>query len=447
VWHGYLNIIQIYLDGCTNTSVFQNLIYGGTASPNKDNVQGISFGIENNNYPTTGIKVYSNVIYDCSEGVHFWNLGGVTANFTNNDIVNNTFVSCGYGIRWVNPNGNVVTPNTLRNNIFWQDTGYAIQDDTTANDGITNTTITHNGFALGQSSETKGTSYQETATHGFTDLTNRVLSLTGTSGFIDHGYTAGTPFDTALRVGSTWPDSVLMGDQDGQGTAWEIGAYVYETAGSGFLAWTETGDTRSQLTVTETRATGTCDQDTGARLWKDFGASYFDSDFTHRWVWKGNPDNLWTANETSYQGLTTVEGPYNTVIGNGSANSAWIGYMKGSDTTVTVTLRVYAGTTQEASDSTSALVTGQVYYMQLRRIGGTGWELKIWTGGYNGTLIDTLSLTASTSPAYRYCEAWSARSDGTQGNKTNWYIEDLDVEVTGATATPAAVLQLLQRRR
>jgi hypothetical protein len=444
-WEG---IIQIYLDGATNTDVYQNLIYGDAAAPKKDAVQGVVLGIEQDVYPTNNINIYSNVFYDCSEGVRFWTGSGVTVNLSNIYIVNNTFVSCsGRGVYWWNPNNNVAAPVWIRNNIFWQDAGSAILDDTTNNDGIAASTITHNGFALGQTSETKGTDYREPASAGFTNLAGNDFSLTASSGFIGYGYTAGTPYDIGLSPASTWTANVLDRDQD-LFLPWEIGAYPYASSGGfeDFLSYTETGDTRSQLAYTSARATGACDQDTGARLWKDFGVDYFGADFTHQWTWYGNPDSLWTANQTSYQGLTDTEGAFNVVTANAASHSVWVCYTKGADTTITATLRVYDGTTQEGSDTSNSLVTNQLYYMQLGRDTGTGWQVKVWTGSFGGTLVDTLSVTGATSPGYRYLEAWSARSDGSIGSKTNWYIENLNLGATQA-GTPVSVFHLLRRRR
>ncbi len=437
-WQG---IIQIYLDGCTNTDVYQNFLYASNGD-----MQGIMLGMENDSYPTSGIRIYSNVIHDCSQGVRFWAGSAISAaKFSNISIVNNTLYSCGeYGLIVTSAaTDHLQSAWTIRNNIFWQDSGSAIVDETTGDQALALATVTNNGFATGQASDTMGTSYRQLTFPGFTNAGSFDYSLTSSSGFIDYGYNAGSPFDNGLADGAAWTANVLTRDQD---PTFEIGAYAYQPTGSGLLLYTESDDVDGTMTVTETRVTGACDNDHGTRLWKDFGAGYFADAFTIRWVWMGNPGGTWTAGQRGYTGLSDELGPMNVVTGSGTSHSVWADYYKGSTSYITLNLRVYDGTVQEDSDSTVILTTGVLYYMQLKRTGGTAWEMKIWTGGYDQTLVATLNVTGLTGPAYRYMVPWSARSDGAAGNQSNWYLENLELG-GGGGGTIVPVLSGQYRRR
>ena len=44
---------------------------------------------------------------------------------------------------------------------------------------------------------------------------------------IDAGTNLGSPYNIGLLPASSWPNSVLTGDQNSYGTGWEIGAYIF----------------------------------------------------------------------------------------------------------------------------------------------------------------------------------------------------------------------------
>lgn len=217
------NIIQIYLDGSYNMNVFQNWVSGGTYS-----FQGIVIGCEQNDYPTHDIYVWGNVIRLCSEGVRFGTMGTPTVDMYDLYVCGNTFINCIDRGLYFNTaaQDDLAADIWIKNNIFWQETGYAILDATTGNQGLAIAQITHNGFQTGKDSEAKGTDYVETATPGFANYGGSVYELTETSPFIGAGADLGSPFYSSLRAGSTWTGSVVTADQRNY-DAWEIGAYVW----------------------------------------------------------------------------------------------------------------------------------------------------------------------------------------------------------------------------
>jgi hypothetical protein len=54
--------------------------------------------------------------------------------------------------------------------------------------------------------------------------------LTSGSPGIHAGLNLGSPYDIGLMPGSTWPNSVVTGDQNAYGSGWEIGAFIYVPA-------------------------------------------------------------------------------------------------------------------------------------------------------------------------------------------------------------------------
>jgi len=79
-----------------------------------------------------------------------------------------------------------------------------------------------------------------------------VLTLSATSPAIDVAGVdteIGVSYDDILLAGSTWPDSVTIGDQDNYGTDWEIGAYIYN---SGITTTTTTVSATTTVAPTTT---------------------------------------------------------------------------------------------------------------------------------------------------------------------------------------------------
>lgn len=63
----------------------------------------------------------------------------------------------------------------------------------------------------------------------FTDYASDDFTLQSGSPAIDQGADLGDTYDDALATGSSWPSSVSTVDQDGEGSTWEIGAYIFDS--------------------------------------------------------------------------------------------------------------------------------------------------------------------------------------------------------------------------
>jgi len=229
----YQNIIQIYVDGGTHIDIYHNYIYGGDGAPYQDNVQGISLAMELDAKPTNNIRIWGNVIRDCSEGLRMWVGGAPTYEMDNLYIVNNTFYSCSDRAIYAasGTSGHLAAPITIRNNILWQDSGSAILDDSSGNELIATATITHNGFRSGQSSEALGSGYVQTSTAGFVNADTYDFALQSTSPFINAGADAGSPYYDCLGNTTSWPLGVVTRDQRDYGSGWDIGAYIGQNGG------------------------------------------------------------------------------------------------------------------------------------------------------------------------------------------------------------------------
>ena len=77
---------------------------------------------------------------------------------------------------------------------------------------------------------TTGCSHSVEAAPTFYNATAGQLWLTSGSPGIDAGLNLGSPYNIGLMPGSTWPNSVVTGDQNTYGSGWEIGAFVYVPA-------------------------------------------------------------------------------------------------------------------------------------------------------------------------------------------------------------------------
>ena len=61
----------------------------------------------------------------------------------------------------------------------------------------------------------------------FSDPSTGQFWLTSGSRAIDAGSNLGSPYNIELVPGSTWPNSIVTGDENAHGSGWEIGAFVY----------------------------------------------------------------------------------------------------------------------------------------------------------------------------------------------------------------------------
>lgn len=203
--------IGIYVDGGRNIDIYNNLIYGSHGNAH------IAVWLEENlgGFDTGNINIYNNILRDApQDGI---NLGyiesGTPEQYGLHDvtIINNTIENCtdhgiefsyycdGYG------GGKIMYgTNIIRNNIFWENGGKDINDDTSGNAIISNSVVTidYNLFKTGSSSDTKGSDYVETSDVKFVNQAGNDFQLQSDSPAIDQGSSSGAPsldFDGNIR--------------------------------------------------------------------------------------------------------------------------------------------------------------------------------------------------------------------------------------------------------
>jgi hypothetical protein len=74
---------------------------------------------------------------------------------------------------------------------------------------------------------TTGCSHSTEAAPAFYNASAGQFWLTSGSPGISAGTNLGSPYNIGLMPGSSWPNSVLTGDQNSYGTEWEVGAYIF----------------------------------------------------------------------------------------------------------------------------------------------------------------------------------------------------------------------------
>jgi parallel beta-helix repeat protein len=214
---------NIRIEISPNNQVYYNVAYGSVGA------SGISV-TGRIGAPISGVVVYNNTSYgNHVSGLQAW--GDCTAG----SIVNNTFknnISVGNGTFQLdaggggendgtNGSGNVYTYNDFgagaSNFIQWgfgnYESAYAAWETATGNCG-----------AAGCSD-----SVQSAPT--FANAGGGQFWLTSGSPGIDAGLNLGSPYNIGLMPGSTWPNSVVTGNQNAYGSGWEIGTFIYVPAG------------------------------------------------------------------------------------------------------------------------------------------------------------------------------------------------------------------------
>ena len=129
--------------------------------------------------------------------------------------------------------------NEVFNNIIvdfdYRSINYINGSDVSSGYNITYQTDTDNPVCSGTTNaDCKQTGDQYATNPLFTNFGARNFTLSSSSTAIDNGVTIGTSGnqDDALTSESTWPDSITTDIQGDNGTGWEIGAYVYGSAGA-----------------------------------------------------------------------------------------------------------------------------------------------------------------------------------------------------------------------
>lgn len=186
-------------------------------------------------YATSNNLFYNNTIYGANIGINAWqdNYDITTMRMDNNiwknNIVANSITrpfSCGMGgDNTTYGSGNVYQYNCFgpqsTNFIRWGESAYY----STYAAWEANPAVIKDG----------GTTHSVEADPLFTNPSTGDFTLQAGSPCIDAGANLGATYDDGLVSASTWPGGVLTGDQDSYGAGWEIGAYIYEAAGSPWI--------------------------------------------------------------------------------------------------------------------------------------------------------------------------------------------------------------------
>jgi uncharacterized repeat protein (TIGR02543 family) len=208
-------LVNLYLDGASNTQIRYNKIYDGAAEG------GLQFGLQTSTYSNDTIEVYYNLFWNNAGGISFTALADVTSQTRNIRILNNTFYNHPVALHWEPAaTGHYSGANNVKNNLLWAQatTNIGIHDETTGQQGLVQTTVAYNGFQQGAATDTVGTNAQVMADPYFTDP----------SAYDFHRSTISSPtIDTGTDVGLTRD---FEGDPVPEGSAPDIGAY--EAAGS-----------------------------------------------------------------------------------------------------------------------------------------------------------------------------------------------------------------------
>jgi hypothetical protein len=227
-----------------NTVVKYNLLYENSAS-------GIM--IENAN----GNQALYNISYSNGEaGIWVQNSDGTATSNQAVELYNNTVFGntvAGLLLQGDYPVASTCTGNLVKNNISSGNTGpnlvarygcenvgiYGRGNVYTYNDfgplatnfiewgaGVYESTYATWETATGNCGTT-GCSHSVEAAPAFANASAGQFWLTSGSPGVDAGLNLGSPYNIGLMPGSTWPNSVVTGDQNAYGSGWEIGALIY----------------------------------------------------------------------------------------------------------------------------------------------------------------------------------------------------------------------------
>jgi hypothetical protein len=201
-----------------STYIYGNVSYGATQTGN----YGIGIQVE---YYSNGVHVYNNTVYGNTKGISVNGMSAV-ANSINNTVVTN----------------NISTGNTINLQCFLggeNDGTMGSGNVYTYNDfGAASTNFINWGFGVGKSTYsawetatgncgTTGCSHSVQADPLFVNAAGAQFWLQSGSPAIDAGTNLGSPYNIGLLPGSSWPNSVLTGDQNSYGNGWEVGAYIF----------------------------------------------------------------------------------------------------------------------------------------------------------------------------------------------------------------------------
>jgi hypothetical protein len=213
------NLDGIFIEADSQASVLYNVAYGNV-------IHGIELTADNPSFPMTDSIVANNTSYKNGyAGIALYG-SSVPGSCVNNSVKNNIatanasgyqlFVQGGCENDGTNGSGNVYTYNGLgaqaSNFIAWGGTSYSTYSTWETAAGNCGTT---------------GCSHSVQADPQFVNASAGQFWLGPTSPAIDAGTNLGNPYSIGLLPASSWPYSVLTGDQNSYGTGWEAGAYIF----------------------------------------------------------------------------------------------------------------------------------------------------------------------------------------------------------------------------
>jgi hypothetical protein len=188
-------------------SIYGNVLYGSTT-------RGIC--VDADSGPT---YVYNNTIVNTSASTQYALRLGEVSNGGTLTAMNNVVYSAKYPLSLASGTQSAFTADY---NIYYQSSGgNAVQ-------------YNGRGYTCTEFSIYQSTSGQD----AHSSCVNPQLANLGASRFwlasgspgIDAGLNLGSPYNIGLMPGSTWPNSVVTGDQNAYGSGWEIGAFIYVPA-------------------------------------------------------------------------------------------------------------------------------------------------------------------------------------------------------------------------
>jgi hypothetical protein len=193
----------------------------------------------------TVVAAYNIISGNVNDGINVIAPNGVTINFT---AYNNTIYNNGAWALYLYSPGTGTGSVTFENNIVsMNDTGGSSNDFQNSSPPsitlVSNYNLFYNSAGFRWNYGTGyGTTYYTLAAWRsatgqdlnsvssnplFANAGSGQLWLTSGSPGIDAGLNLGSPYNIGLMPGSTWPNSVVTGDQNAYGSGWEIGAFVY----------------------------------------------------------------------------------------------------------------------------------------------------------------------------------------------------------------------------
>jgi len=222
----------------TNTTVEYNYVTGSAITSYE-----LASEVSGGNVTYTNFFGNVSVNPGTENGLAFGN-GVAGTVLQNNAIYNNTFYggpTCEAEIEVMGPTTD--TSNSFKNNILegcyfsWQFVDSNVSNyspDYELLYGASYKAISYNGtnyatLAAFQTATGK-MAHSLASNPQFVNASAGQFWLTSGSPGIHAGLNLGSPYDIGLMPGSTWPNSVVTGDQNAYGSGWEIGAFIYVPA-------------------------------------------------------------------------------------------------------------------------------------------------------------------------------------------------------------------------